>query len=235
MSNETELRDFLKREAASTRKGGTILLVVGIVVVVAIVVYFSLILSWLRKNYQAKDFVDVASMMVSEYIDQAASPEAQTWVMSKLPGLMDQAKKELVAYMPKARKRAEELLSSAADDLAERIREEAGDQVSDIMLRHEGTIRLALDAASDIERSNAELALNKALEEEFEALAVRELDPNLPEYLRALEEMDAELTVLVDSDPEKLTDEQKLERELLQIIYTLLERNFGELRGAGAG
>lgn len=230
MSNETELRDFLKREAASTRRGGTILLVVGIVVVVAIVVYFSLILSWLRKNYQAKDVVDVASDQITQYIKRAASPEAQTWVMRNLPGLMDQAKEELVAYMPKGRKRAEELLSSAADDLAEKIREEAGDQVSDIMLRHEGTIRLALDAASDIEKSKAELELKEALEEEFEALAQRELDPNLPEYERALKDMDAKLTVLVDTAPEELTEEEQLERELLQIINTLLERHFGRLR-----
>ena len=230
MSNETELRDFLKREAASTRKGGTILLVVGIVVVVAMVGYFSWILNYLKRDYQAKDLVDVASNQITQYVKRAASPEAQTWVMSNLPGLMDQAKDELVAYMPKARKKAEELLSSAADDLAERIREEAGDQVSDIMLRHEGTISRALAAATDIERSGVELELKKVFEEEFEALAVRELDPNLPEYLRALEEMDAELTVLVDGDPEKLTDEQKLERELLQIINTLLERHFGRLR-----
>ncbi len=74
---------------------------------------------------------------------------------------------------------------------------------------------------------NAKLA---TIEEEFEALAVKELDPNLPEYERVLEEMDAELTLLVESDPEKLTEEQKLERELLQIINTLLERKFGQLR-----
>ena len=59
---------------------------------------------------------------------------------------------------------------------------------------------------------------------------MKELDPNLPEYERVLEEMDAELTLLVEGDPEKLTEEQKLERELLQIINTLLERKFGELR-----
>lgn len=235
MSNETELRDFLRREAASTRRGGTILLVIGIVVVVAIVGYFSWILNYLKSNYQAKDFVDVASNQITQYVKRGASPEAQTWVMSQLPGLMDQAKDELVAYMPKARKRAEELLSSAADDLAERIREEAGDQVSDIMLRHEGTISRALAAATDIERSGVELELKKALEEEFEALAVRELDPNLPEYERVLKDMDGQLTVLVDTPLEELTEEEKLERELLQIINTLLERNFGRLRGAGVG
>ncbi len=229
MSNETELRDFLKREAASTRRAGSFLLVGGIVLIVVLIGLYAYTVGRLNREWQAEGIIELAWAKVTVGVD-AVMDRLEEDALKYAPQVMDQAKDQLVDYMPKARKRAEELLSSAADDLADRIREEAGDQVSEIMLRHEGTIRRALAAASDIEKGDAELALKEAFEEEFEALAVRELDPNLPEYERVLEEMDAELTLLVESDPEKLTEEQKLERELLEIINTLLERKFGELR-----
>lgn len=232
MSNETDCRDFLRREAASTRTAGNILLVLGIVLVVFLIGLYSYTLGRLNREWQAKDIVDYGMARMTVAVD-AAIETFEREALKRAPEIMDQAKDKLVAYMPEARKRAEELLSSAADDLAERIRAEAGDQVSDIMLRHETMISQALAAASDIEKSNAELELKQALEEEFEALAVRDLDPNLPHYEQALKDMDEKLTVLVDTTPEELTEEQQLERELLQIINTLLERHFGRLQAAG--
>ena len=229
MSNETELRDFLKREAASTRKAGNILLVFGIVLVIFLIGLYAYTVGRLNREWQAEGIIELVWAEMTVRVDEVMDGFEEQ-ALNYAPEIMDRAKNDLVAYMPQARKRAEELLSKAADDLAEKIREQAGDQVSDIMLRHEGTISRALAAASDIEKGEAELALKAAFEEEFEALAVRELDPNLPEYERVLKEMDAELTLLVESDPEELTDEQKLERELLQIINTLLERKFGQLR-----
>jgi len=232
MSNETDCRDFLRREAASTRTAGNILLVLGIVLVVFLIGLYSYTLGRLNREWQAKGIVDYGMARMTVAVD-AAIETFEREALKRAPEIMDQAKDKLVAYMPEARKRAEELLSSAADDLAERIRAEAGDQVSDIMLRHETMISQALAAASDIEKSNAELELKQALEEEFEALAVRDLDPNLPHYEQALKDMDEKLTVLVDTTPEELTEEQQLERELLQIINTLLERHFGRLQATG--
>ena len=232
MSNETDCRDFLRREAASTRTAGNILLVLGIVLVVFLIGLYSYTLGRLNREWQAKDIVDYGMARMTVAVD-AAIETFEREALKRAPEIMDQAKDKLVAYMPEARKRAEELLSSAADDLAERIRAEAGDQVSDIMLRHETMISQALAAASDIEKSNAELELKQALEEEFEALAVRDLDPNLPHYEQALKDMDEKLGVLVDTTPEELTEEQQLERELLQIINTLLERHFGRLQATG--
>jgi len=233
MSNGTELTDFLKREAASLRRGATVLLVVGIIVVVVIVGYFGYILGYLQEKWEAKGFVELALHQATQALEQGR-PQLETWVINELPGLMDQAKDSLVKHMPDARKKAEEVLSGAADDLADKIREQASDQVNDILLRHGTEIRLALEAAGDIQKSeDAKEDLKKVLEEEFEALAVRDLDPYLPQYLQALEDMDKELAVVVETPVENLTEEQRLERELIQIVYTLIERTYARLRGVG--
>ena len=235
MSNETELKDFLQREAASTRKGANIFLVIGIVVVVAIVIYFGLILNYLKTNWQAKDVVQVASHQAELALDQVA-PRMEAWVVDQLPGLMDQAKDKLIDYLPEGRKRLEDLLAQAADDLSEKVREQASEQIEQVMLTHGPEIRAALEAAGDVQKSeDAKEHLKAALEEEFEKVAVSDLDPRVHEYLRALEDMDAELTVLVETPVEQLTPEQRLERELLQIMYTLIERNYARFRGLDRG
>ena len=136
--------------------------------------------------------------------------------------------------MPKGRKKLEELLAQAADDLSQKVRDQASEQIEQVMLTHGQKIRAALEAVGDIQKSeNAELDLKKAFEEEFEKIAVRDLDPRVHDYLTALQDIDAELTALVETPVEKLTPEQRLERELLQIVYTLIERRYARFRGLG--
>ncbi len=233
MSNETEMKDFLKREAASTRKGGTILLVFGVSFVPALIGLYTYTLSRLHTEWNSEKIIEFGMLKMPVYLD-AAIKGGEDEVLKRAPGLMDQAKDQLIKYMPEGRKRLEDLLAKAADDLSEKVREQASEQIEQVMLTHGPEIRAALEAAGDIQKSeDAKENLKAVLEEEFEKVAVRDLDPRVHEYLQALEDMDTELTVLVETPVEKLTPERQLERELLQIVYTLIERNYARFRGLG--
>jgi len=230
MSNETELKDFLKKETAASRRGAKILLIVGIVVVVVIVGYFSYILSYLKSEWQAEDFIDVAFHQVDQAIDNYI-PQAEGFVLEQVPELMDEARKRLPELVPKLRGQAEDIASDQLDALAERVHDALSDEIQQILLTHGPQVRHALSAVNDIERANAKRELQAVLEEEFEKTAVNELDPYLPEVLQAFKEMDADIEVLVETPVEQLSERQKLERELLQIFYTLFSRFFADIRG----
>jgi len=233
MSNEAELKDFLRKETASTRRGANILLVGGIVVVVVIAGYFGYILNYLQRKWEAKGFVEIALNQATKALEQGR-PQLEKWVIDQLPGFMDTAETQLIKYMPEGRRRAEDLIAQAADKLAAEVHERASEQIEQIMLTHGSQIRAALEASGDIQKSeDAKENLKAALEEEFEKVAVQDLDPRVDEYLKALEDMNTELGVLVESPVSKLTQEQRLERELIQIVYTLIERNYARLRGLG--
>ena len=232
MSNETELRDFIKQQAASMRRGGKVLLVVGIILVVVIVGYFSYILGWLKKNYQCSDVIDVAFAQV-EALMADRMPQLEGWVMDQAPVIMDRAKEEIIENLPKLREQGEEYLSSVADSLTAKIQTEISDQVRELMEdpAHAASIRSALEAVSDIQKTDAADELEAVLREQFEEVAEKEIDPDKDEWLEALEDLHGQLTVLVETPPEQLDEVQQLERELIEIIYTLLSRTYGRIKG----
>ena len=230
MSNETELKNFLKAEAAARRRGAKMLLVAGIILAVVLVVWFGYVYRRLSTELKAQDIIDIAFSKVPAAQDLA--PRVEQWVMNQAPGLMDQAKDAIVENLPKLRERAEELAGTYADILANRIYETSNQQIEEIILTHGEAVRRALAAIGDIEKSaTAKEDLKKALAEEFEKVAVRELDPYLPGFLEALQDMEVELTLLVDTPSEQLTEEQRLEKELLHLVFELCTRAYERVGG----
>lgn len=230
MNNQTELSDFLKKEAASMRRGGNILLAVGIVVVVLIVGYFGFILHYLSTKWNYDTVIGYVISRMDSALD-AAPPKVEEWVLTQLPGLMDKATDTLIEKAPEIRAKAEEYADSALDEVSDRIRAQIGEKVRDLLVAHGDTIREALEAAGDIQKSeDAKEHLKVVLEEEFEKVAVADVDPYKDDVLQALKDIDNQLGVLVQTDPDKLTEEQQLERELVQIVYTLCHRLYATTR-----
>jgi len=230
MSNDTGLKDFVKKEAAATRKGATILLVVGIIIACVIAGYLGFVLNWMQKNYQAKDIIDVVYDKVDKEVNRRL-PETKDYVLKYAPQLMDQARKQIVDNAPKIRGYAEDWASTLADDVSSRVHDAVSQQVRDLMKEHSKEIREALDAAGDVQKSEtAEYDLQKVLEAEFEQTAAKHVDRYLPDLLRALQDIDAKMKLYVETAPAKLTEEQQLEREFVMIVNTLFERGFGWAR-----
>ncbi len=233
MSNETELRDFVKQQASATRRGGNILLVVGIVLIVVIVGYFSYVLGRLKRELQAQDVVDIVCAKVEKAVADYM-PQAETFIMEQAPTIMDEAKDQIVKNLPKLREQAEKQLEGLADSATAKIEARISDEVQGIMNTHGPEIRQALEAAGDVQASEtAKLDLTNALIVEFEKVAVEEVDPFLPEILEAFEKLEGDLTVLVEKPSEQLDEVQKIEREMLQIVYTLCSRAYAQVKTGG--
>jgi len=231
MSNDTELRDFLKRETAAMRRGGNVLLIVGIILIAVIITYFSIILSILKRDYQTNTLLDIAFNQVETAIDNA-TPQLESWILTNAPALMDQAEKTILEKAPEIRVKAEQMVTGLADRAAERIHQELSVQISTFIRDHAQPIRLALEAAGDIQKSQtAKEDLKGVLLEEFERVAQEELDPKLPDVLSALKDIQDELHVLLTSPTTELNEEQRLEYELIQIAFTLWSRAYSAMQG----
>jgi RNA processing factor Prp31 len=184
----------------------------------------------LHREWEAAGIVDYASskalVAVDGYIENA-----EQWILDNAPKYMDDAKKSLVENAPKIRGYAEDWAGTLADDVSSRVHDAVSEQVRDVMKEHSKEIREALDAAGDVQKSEAaEYDLQKVLEAEFEQTAVNHVDRYLPDLLRALQDMDAKMKLYVETAPAKLTEDQQLEREFVMIINTVFERGFGWAR-----
>jgi hypothetical protein len=220
----------VKAETRATRRGATILLVVGIIIACAIASYLGYFLHFLQKNYQAKDIIDV----VYDKVETSATglvPKIKPYVLDHAPGLMDQAKDQMVKYAPDLRQHLEGYAGNFADSLLAQGHDALSQEVREVMQSHSQQIREALEAAGDVQKTPfAERHLQEALEAEFEQAAVNHVDAYLPELLRVLTQTDAKLELYLKSVPEKLTQEEQLEREFVLLLNTLFERGFGRLR-----
>ena len=235
MSDQSELRDFVKQQAAGMRRGGTVILVVGIILIGVLLFLYTYTLNVLHREWEADGIIKFANAKVLVAVDDSL-PRLEKWVEDNAPNLMDQAKGKMVEYAPKLREQVEGYVGDLADNLLSQAHDAVSQQVRDVMETHGPQIREALSAAGDVQKSpTAERHLQEALQGEFEQAAINHLDPNLPELLRVLKDMDAKMKLFVESPPEKLSQEEQLERELIVILNTLFERAFAPFRGADVG
>jgi len=231
MSEQNELKDFLKKQAAGMRRGGTGILIVGIILIGVLLFLYTYTLNVLHREWEADGIIKFANAKVLVAVDDSL-PRLEKWVEDSAPKLMDQAKDKMVEYAPKLREQVEAYVGDLADNLLSQAHDSVSQEVRDLMETHGQQIREALGAAGDVQKSEtAERHLREALEEEFEQAAVKHLDPNLPELLRVLNDMDARMKLFIETPPDKLTKEDQLEREFVILINTLFERAFARLRG----
>jgi hypothetical protein len=231
MSEESQLKDFLKQQAAGMRRGGTAILVVGIILIGVLLFLYTYTLNVLHREWEADGIIKFANARVLVAVDDSL-PKLEKWVEDSVPSLMDQAKDKMVEYAPKLREQVEGYAGNLADSLLSQAHDAVSQQVRDLMQTHGQQIREALSSAGDLQKSEtAERHLREALEGEFEQAAVNHLDPSLPELLRVLNDMDAKMKLFVETPPEKLSQEDQLEREFVILLNTLFEKAFAQLRG----
>jgi len=238
MSEQNEVKDFVKKQAAGMRRGGTGILIVGIILICVLLFLYTYTLNVLHREWEADGIIKFANAKVLVAVDDSL-PRLEKWVEDNAPKLMDQAKDKMVEYAPKLREQVEGYVGNVADSLLSQAHDAMRQQVTDLMQTHGAQIREALSAAGDLQKSEtAERHLREALdgkekgkEGEFEQAAVNHLDPYLPELLRVLNDTDAKMKLFVETPPDKLSQEDQLEREFVILINTLFERAFSRLRG----
>jgi len=231
MSDQSDLKEFVKKQAAAMRRGGTGILIGGIVLIIALLILYTYTLGRLHSEWGVHGILDYASSKALFYLDGVIEG-VEPWVLNNAPGLMDQAKDKMVEYAPKLREQLEAYAGTLADSLLSQAHDGVSQQVRDLMQTHGQQIREALSAVGDVQKSPlATRHLQEALQAEFEQAAVNHLDPYRPELLRVLNDMDAKMKLFVETPPEKLTQEDQLEREFIILVNTLVERGFSRLRG----
>lgn len=231
MSEQNEVKDFVKKQAAGMRRGGTGILIVGIILIGVLLFLYTYTLNVLHKEWEADGIIKFANAKVLVAVDDSL-PRLEKWVEDNAPKLMDEAKDKMVEYAPKLREQLEAYVGDLADSLLSQAHDAMSQQVRDLMQTHGQQIREALGSAGDLQKSEtAERHLQEALEGEFEQAAVDHLDRQLPELLRVLNEMDAKMKVFIETPPGKLSQEDQLEREFVILINTVFERAFARLRG----
>jgi hypothetical protein len=231
MSDQSDLKEFVKKQAAGMRGGGTGILIVGIILICVLLFLYTYTLGRLHREWEADGIVNYASSRALVALDGVIEG-VEPWVLKNAPGLMDQAKGRMVEYAPKLREQVEAYVANLADSLLSQAHDAVSQQVRDLMQTHGQQIREALSAAGDLQKSEtAERHLREALEGEFEQAAVNHLDPYRPELLRVLNDMDAKMKLFVETPPEKLVQEDQLEREFIVLVNTIFERAFARLRG----
>lgn len=217
------LKTRLDEQVARAKRQQTITLIIGVVLVLFVLFYFQFIKSQLNDMLDARTLSQMASSMVEDRVPQIRK-DLESWAKEEAPNLVDDLINKVInEQFPSLRKDAVAFVKSQS-----KIRMEEFNQTLDIALDD-----LMESYRDDITRLMTELDTDtgkEALEEEVYGMIVASIDDTdirltMQTYLEGLQDVNARLIRLSETDEEYLMDEEIAVRNLISAIREMAERS----------
>jgi len=212
------LESRIRTQIARTQSGARAVLVIGIILIAAVFI----VLTW--RTAQFREYADpkvLASMLLA-----TAEPRVDDAIDSLETALTDSAESnvdyvlnDLLERLPALRVRAENAVAGLVDQFADRLDEKVDEIVAEMLEQKKAELDPLIEAAA--EEGQAE-ALAEAFRESLEETLGPRLDEALVEYDATLRAVDERLDMLLQPD-EKLTAEQRLEKEIIAAILVFID------------
>ncbi len=215
-----ELAEFIRRQIDINRKATKNTWIVGIILLAVVTCYMSFSLYMLRSILVPQ----TAARMIAQSVEAnlpSAIDEGGRALKLQAPLFADAVSERLMSALPAFRKRGEKLIDLACDDMLPLLREEIRSSVDTFMDLHRDEIVAAFEGQTEdgmpeqvVEEllSDVRTSLNEALREGCDGQDLTVLRESTYDALFDVRE---ELARLNSLTPDKMTEEDRLERRMI--------------------
>lgn len=148
----------------------------------------------------------------------------ETYLIESAPAVTDNAFDSLIDQLPAARKSAQERMDQLIDQALHTIGQFFTLALKNVVSSYREDILSITDVKDKTQVDILAARVENDLRNKFDAQANETID----KFAALLENIDKELSALVEIDPAYMTDEQLLERRFLELWTQIIEKRFPE-------
>jgi len=212
------LESRIRAQIARTQSGARAVLVIGIILIAIVFIYLTWLTAEYRKYSDPQVLAETTLALVQPTVDNMID-NLEDNLEKSAEDNVDYVLNQLLERLPSLRMRAETAVADLVDQFADRLDEKVDEIVAEMLEQKKAELDPLIEAAA--EEGQAE-ALAEAFRESLEETLGPKLDEVLVEYDAALRAVDERLDMLLQPD-EKLTAEQRLEKEIIAAILVFID------------